>query len=81
MEDRSTKMITVPVAKFCQKQKLQKNNMNEANQGTDKLQHFSVHLTSQCGMEVKQQNWPFAKLGVLPTRKKTIIFIANGMLN
>ena len=51
MEDRSKKMITVSVAKFCQKQKLYENNMNETNQGTDKkkLQHFSVHLTSQCG--------------------------------
>ena len=49
MEDRSKKMITVSVAKFCQKQKLYENNMNETNQGTDKLQQFSVHLTSQCG--------------------------------
>ena len=65
MEDRSKKMITVPVAKFCQKQKLHKNNMNETDQGTDKPHHFSVHLTSQCGMQVKQQNWPFAKLRVL----------------
>ena len=65
MEDRSKKMITVSVAKFCQKQKLHENNMNEANQGTDRLQHFSVHLTSQCGKQVKQQNGPFAKLGVL----------------
>ena len=55
MEDRSKKMITVPVAKFCQKQKLHKNNMNETDQGTDKLHHFSVYLTSQCGMQVKQQ--------------------------
>ena len=47
MEDRSKKMITVPVAKFCQKQKLHKNNMNETDQGTDKLHQFSVHLTSQ----------------------------------
>ena len=85
MEDRSKKMITVSVAKFCQKQKLHENNMNETDKGTDKLHHFLVHLTSQCSVQVKQQNWPFAKFNKspqqhnLPTRKKTII--ANGMLN
>lgn len=53
MEDRSKKMITVSVAKFCQKQKLHENSMNETDKGTDKLHHFSVHLTSQCGSSSK----------------------------